>query len=130
MTTPTKPRSVQYPVVAEVSFLFSLTEATSVAAIPVPAGAKIIDIQIYADTAWDSATSATMLVGDGDDPNRFVTAHNLKATTVASMLLKGYQYTIADDIEITVTNVGTPTAGAGRLIVTYIVENRAHENQI
>lgn len=48
--------------------------------VEVPPGAIITDIIVTAMALWDADTSATMIVGDGDDDNGFYTAINLKAT--------------------------------------------------
>jgi hypothetical protein len=49
-------------------------------AVPVPAGATVIDIIINGVALWDTTTSATLKVGDATDDDGFYTAVNLKAT--------------------------------------------------
>lgn len=48
--------------------------------IPLPAGARIIDIGVDGKTLWNAATSASIIVGDDVDPDGFFTATDLKAT--------------------------------------------------
>jgi len=50
----------------------------------IPAGSYIQDVQVHADTLWDSGTSATLIVGDSDDDNGFYTGVNAKATDLVA----------------------------------------------
>jgi len=61
---------------------FTETEGAGVwtGSVTVPAGATLLDIVVHAVALWDSETSATMIVGDADDPNGFFDAVDLKAT--------------------------------------------------
>lgn len=45
-----------------------------------PANATIVDIIVTAEALWTAATSASLEVGDADDPDGFFTAVDLKAT--------------------------------------------------
>ena len=56
------------------------TGGTYTASVTVPANSWIIDIRIYGQVLWDSATSAAMVVGDVTDPNGWYDAIDLKAT--------------------------------------------------
>ncbi len=62
----------------------SFTETTGAgvytATVAVPAGATIHDIIVNGVALWTATTSATMIVGDGTDPDGYYTAVNLKAT--------------------------------------------------
>lgn len=53
---------------------------TYTAAVPVPAGATILDIIINGVALWAAGTSATLKVGDVADDDGYYTAVNLKAT--------------------------------------------------
>jgi hypothetical protein len=64
----------------EATFTETAGAGTYTAAIPVPAGATILDIQVQGVALWDAATSATMKVGDAADDDGFFTNINLKAT--------------------------------------------------
>lgn len=45
-----------------------------------PAGSIIHDILVNGVALWNNGTSATLIVGDGTDPDGYYTAVNLKAT--------------------------------------------------
>ena len=47
------------------------------ASVTIPAGAYLNDVQVHGVTLWDSASSASMIVGDEDDDNGFYEATNL-----------------------------------------------------
>lgn len=46
----------------------------------IPAGAYLMDIIVDAVALWDTATSATLKLGDADDDDGYFTGVNLKAT--------------------------------------------------
>ena len=70
-----------YPVEAhEVTFTETTGAGTYTGAVSVPAGATILDIIVNAVALWDTTTSATMIVGDGTDPDGYCPGVNLKAT--------------------------------------------------
>lgn len=70
-----------YPVEAhEVTFTETTGAGTYTGAVSVPAGATLIDIIVNGVALWDTTTSATMIVGDGTDPDGYYTAVDLKAT--------------------------------------------------
>lgn len=48
--------------------------------ITVPGGAIITNISVWSDAVWDTANSATMIVGDDTDPNGWFTAIDLLTT--------------------------------------------------
>jgi len=106
----------------------------------IPAGAYILDVQVHADTLWDNGTSATLIVGDSDDPNGFYAGVNAKATDLVAneVLSFGHDggklgaYITDDDgvmtqysssartISAEMTTVGTvATAGVTRIIVIW-----------
>ena len=47
------------------------------ASVVIPAGSYVNDVQVHGVTLWDSASSCSMIVGDGDDDNGFYEATNL-----------------------------------------------------
>ena len=47
------------------------------ASVTIPAGSYVNDVQVHGVTLWDSASSCSMIVGDGDDDNGFYEATNL-----------------------------------------------------
>ena len=106
----------------------------------IPAGSYIQDVQVHADTLWDSGTSATLIVGDADDDNGFYTGVNAKATDlVANEVLrfdheggKLGAYITADNGVMTqysssartvtaqMTTVGATTAGVTRIVLIWV----------
>lgn len=70
-----------YGVIAK-TFVFDETTGASTytATCPLPAGATLLDILIDGVALWDTTTSATLIVGDGTDPDGYYTAVDLKAT--------------------------------------------------
>ncbi len=106
----------------------------------IPAGSYIQDVQVHTDTLWDSGTSATLIVGDSDDPNGFYAAVNAKATDLVAneVLSFGHDggklgaYITDDDgvmtqysssareITAEMTTIGTTTAGVTRIVVIWV----------
>ena len=117
--------------VADVDFTYAdFTSGSPAAAIEVPAGAVVVGGFIVIDTAFDSATSDTIIVGDGGDDNRYANAVNGASAALTALTITGYEYTETDNIDIQWTGVGAaPSAGAGRLVVHYYVDGRAAQNQ-
>jgi hypothetical protein len=68
-------------VVAE-EILFTETAAAGVytGAVAMPAGSTLVDVIVNGVALWAAASSATLIVGDGTDPDGFFTGVNLKAT--------------------------------------------------
>lgn len=126
----TKNAARQYPLSAEVDFDYAdLTSGSAVAAIDVPAGAVIVGGELVVGTAFNSATSDVISIGDGGSATRYENAQDVKtAAGIWPLTLTGYRYTEADTIDVTWTGAGTaPTAGAGTLRIQYVIENRANE---
>lgn len=110
---------------------------TYTATIPLPAGARILDIGVHGVALWDAATSAAMEVGDGADPDGFFLSTDLKATDllageinniehpggkagayIASEQRKLQQDTARNVIGVA-TSEGAGTAGRTRLYVLW-----------
>lgn len=73
--------------------LFTETAAggTYTGKVALPAGASLIDIIIDGVAVWTSNTSASLIVGDGDDDNGYYVATDLKATD----LLAGESFSLS-----------------------------------
>lgn len=126
----TKDAGRQYPMTAYVDFTFAdLTSGSGIAAIDIPPGATVTGGGLLISTAFDSGTSDTMSIGDSGVTTRYENAQDVKsAAGFWPLTLTGYKYTVPDTIDLLWTAVGTAaTAGAGRLIVEYIMDNRANE---
>ena len=125
------PDTRQYPLVANASFAFGdLTSGVGAAVFALPQNAVVTGGQVIIDTAFDSATSDNIEVGDAADNNRYLTSTSIAAAGRTALVPSGYQVANANrNIEIEWTGVGAaPSAGAGRIQVEYIVEGRATEN--
>lgn len=115
---------------ALVSFTYAdFVSGTLAPAVDLPYGAIITGGFIVIDTAFDSATSDTIIVGDSVDGDRYAAAVDGQAAALTALTPTGYKYTAIDEMGITLTSVGTPTAGAGRLCVEYIIDGRATHTQ-
>ena len=106
----------------------------------IPAGSYIQDVQVHADTLWDSGTSATLIAGDSDDDNGFYTGVNAKATDLVANEVLSFGHDggklgayITDDngvmtqysssartITAQMTTVGVTTAGVTRIVVLWV----------
>lgn len=126
--------------VSEVTFVETATAGVYTGSVNVPAGASIHDIIVNGVALWDTATSATLKVGDAADDDGYYTAVNLKATDLLagesiSFALAGgkagayiansqvsprYSAT-ARVISGIVTTVGSGTAGRTRMTVLFSV---------
>jgi hypothetical protein len=107
-----------------------LTDATAVACFDVPAGAIVVGGDVTVTTAWNSATSDVLDVGDGDSAARYNDDINIAATGRTALGLTGYKYTAADTIDLRWESVGTAaTAGSFRIHLWYIIEGRGNEIQ-
>jgi len=114
-------------VVAEVAFAFGdLTSGVAAAAVTVPLGAVVVSGAVVVDTAWNSATSDVIDIGDGGATQRYLAAQDIKTATGRFPLVPtDFVYTADDTIDAIWTGVSTaPSAGAARLHVEYYVENR------
>lgn len=122
----------QWPLVAIVEFTQAqLPTGVAVDVLELPEGAVVTDIAVVIDTAFDSVTSDTIDVGDATTADRYDTDVNGQVVGRTPGTPTGFQTTSAEpNIRLTNTAVGTEgTAGAGRLIVEYVVAGRHNENQ-
>lgn len=122
----------QYPLVAKVDFTQpDLPTGTAVLAVDLPGGARVIGGQIAVTTAFDSATSDTLTVGDGTTADRYAAGVNGQVAGVTALtpdeLANG---ATSAGVYITNTAAGAEgTAGVGFLEVHYVIEGRANEAQ-
>lgn len=121
---------------ADVLFTQTTGAGTYTGTIPLPAGARILDIGVDGQALW-TGTSASLIVGDAADNDGFFTATDLVATDllageinnlehpggkagayIAAEQRKLWQATARSVIGV-ITQVGTGTAGRTRLYVVY-----------
>ncbi len=111
---------------------------TYTAAIPIPAGASILDILVNGVVLWAAATSATLTVGDAGTSDGYYTGVNLKATDllageslsfaqaggkagayIANSQVSPRYSATARVVSGVVTSVGAGAAGVTRMTVIY-----------
>lgn len=88
-------------------------------------GTQILGGFVDITTAWDSATSAAMTVGDTegtDDVDRYKGSFSIKSTGLTALVAPVTNGVIetTEALTATVTVVGAPTTGKGRIVVWYI----------
>ena len=117
----------QTALVAEVSFSWAdLTANTGEAAINLPSGAVVTGGAFIVDTAVTGTGTNTVKVGDSTDDDRYKTG----GSATAALSVTGFRYPNGGSVLITLNSGSTSiTAGAGRLVVEYIVEGRSNEIQ-
>lgn len=129
-----------YPVAMQ-SVLFTQTagDGTYTGTMSLPAGARIIDIGVDGQVLWNAGTSASLIVGDGADPDGFFTATDLNATDLLAGEINNIEHPggkagayIASEQRVlysatarsvigVVTQVGAGANGRTRLYVVYAV---------
>lgn len=129
-----KNKGRQTPIEAYVDITFSDLaglSGTATEAIDLPVGAQVVggDLTVY--TAFNSATSDVITVGDAVTANRYLASTSIAATGRTALTLTGYQtLSTSNKVRVTWTGVGAvPTAGSIRLRVAYIVNKRAAFSQ-
>lgn len=91
-----------------------------------PANAQIVDFNVDALTAYDSATSATLSIGTASGGTQYVSGLSVKTTGRKSNGYSAAQLAAIANIGsstsavATVTSVGQPTAGSVRVTVLYV----------
>jgi hypothetical protein len=113
------------------------TTATAIGSIAVPANSIVKEVLAQVLTSFDAATSASLTVGDGDDPDGYLVAADVKATagtiygnaaaevgdnliSTTDIIPGGYFYANADTIDAVVTITGTNTTGKVRVFAHII----------
>jgi len=133
------PATSYLTVMSEMSFTETTGDGIYTGTIALPAGSRIIDIGVDGQVLWNSGTSASLIVGDGVDPDGFFTATDLKAVDllageinniehpggkagayIAAEQRNLYQSTSRNIVAV-LTKVGTGTAGRTRVYVVYAV---------
>jgi len=125
----------------EVTFTEKTGAGVYTGSVVLPTGSTLIDVQVQSTALWDTATSATMKVGDAADDDGFYTGIDLKATDLivgevirfespggkqgayivtATGELNSYSAN-ARTISGVITTVGaTGSAGRTRMLVIYV----------
>lgn len=123
----------QSPVEAWVDFTFAdvPTTANVYDMIDLPPGAIVVDGDLVVTTAWNTATTATLSLGDASAATRYGATLDLKTAGRTALSLTGFTHTATEKaVRGTTAFAGTAaTAGAARLRVAYIVKGRAEFTQ-
>ena len=125
------PDTRQYPLVAYAEFTYAdLVSGVASKLVELPLGAVVTGGYYLLDTAFNSGTSAAITIGDTDVDEYLADANAKDATAVTALTVTGIEVVAANTaVNIILTAVGTAaTAGAGRLILEYIVPTRSNEN--
>lgn len=108
-----------------------LKSGVATKAIELPSGAVVIGGSVAVKTPFNTATTATLKVGDKESDSRYTTdAVDLKAAGATALAVSGYTHKVGESLEVTLTETGaTATVGAVRVQVSYYVEGRAAFSQ-
>lgn len=130
----TKNSGRQEVIVAMASYaLADLTSGTAVAAINLPANARVLDVYNKIGTAFNSGTTDALVIQSNEGtPKAYITisagagALSAGLTSRAANTNLGFKNTVASTIDVKWTGAGTAaTTGDGVLIVEYVVDGRA-----
>lgn len=103
--------------------------AVAVKAIDLPYGAQIVSGHIVVDEVFNVGTTAVLDIGDLTTPNRYKNDVDLKTLGLTALVPTGY-VSDGDAIYVVPVLVGTAaTTGKARLVVNYVIANRATEAQ-
>lgn len=125
-----------------VSAGFSYDDFVSAVALPfctLPIGARVLGGFVAITTVWDDTTSDTLIVGDGADPNEYLTGLDATALATTEFSLSNLFDAAAaitpaivaasNELTITITSVtGDPSQGIGNATVFYFDPTKADEN--
>lgn len=118
----------QQLIVASVDINFAdLVSGADLPAIDLPRNAVVTGGDVVVTTAFNSATSDVLNVGDASTGNRYLNAQSIAAAGRTALAATGFTTTNGEPA-VTVRWTGTgaaPTAGALRVCVHYYVKNRA-----
>ena len=110
-----------------IAFADPAAYGTAEDAIDLPGGAVVTGGDVTVITPWNSATSATLKLGDKLDDDRYTTAAiDLKTAGRTALTVTGYQTPIAESIKALLAQAGAgATAGLARVTVHYYVQGRS-----
>ena len=117
--------------------LADLTSGAAVAAVDLPAKARILDVYLKISTAFNSGTTDAMVIRSNEGtPKAYITIaaalNSLTAglTSRAANTNLGFVNNAPSTIDVLWTGAGTAaTTGEGTVIVEYVVDNRAAFSQ-
>jgi len=118
----------QSPLLASVDFVLAdLVSGAFEKAVSLPENAEVTGGSVVITTAFDSATTDALDVGDATVGGRYLSvAAGLTALPLGRTALvpTGYRTVGKEPVGVTWTGAGAVTAGAGRLEVEYVIVGR------
>ena len=124
-----KNASRQELIVAHLTLGFAdiTTYGTAEPAIDLPGKAVVVGGDIVVTTPWNSATTATLKLGDTADDDRYTAAAiDLKTAGRTALTLTGFKHSVAGALKALVAQTGAAaTAGSARITIQYFVEGRS-----
>lgn len=110
-----------------IGFADPTTYGTAENAIELPGNAILVGGDVTVLTPWNSATTATLKLGDAADDDRYTASPiDLKTAGRTALTVTGYRHTVQEMLKATVAQTGTgATAGVARIAIQYYVEGRA-----
>ena len=113
--------------------LADLTSGTAVAAIDLPANARILEVVNKIGTAFNSGTTDALVIQSNEStPKAYVTVNagsgalSAGLSSQAAVTNLGFKNTVASTLDIKWTGAGTAaTTGDGVVLCTYVVDGRA-----
>jgi hypothetical protein len=126
----TKSEARQWPLGEVVRFeLADLPAGEDVDLASLLPGEIVVGGSIVIETAFDSGSSDTIIVGDEDDDDRYITGLDAQATGRTGFTLTGHKYTASNTLRIKRTQAGAAAgAGEGHVEFTVLREGRQTEN--
>ncbi|MGJ3704645.1 hypothetical protein [Variovorax sp. AFSI2.2] len=116
--------------ILDIGFADPAAYGTAENAISLPGNAIVVGGALTVLTAWNSATTATLSLGDATLATRYANAVDLKTAARTALTLTGYKHTVGEWLKALIAQTGAAaTAGAARLEVEYIVAGRGLTNQ-
>ena len=100
---------------------------TAEAAFDLPGNAILVGGDVTVLTAWNSATSATLKLGDTADDDRYTAAPiDLKTTGRTALTITGWRHPKAESMKALLAQAGAAaTAGQARISIQYYVPGRS-----
>lgn len=107
--------------------LADLTAGVGVAAKTIPSGYVIVGGYVVVSQAFNAATTATLLVGDAGDPDRYTgTPADLSVVGATALDVTGFQYVEPTDLLLQYAQTGAAaTEGEGFVTLMFVREGKA-----
>jgi len=126
----TRTDDYQWPLTKVKRFTFAdLVDDEAVNAHWIPPGAIVVGGALVVETAWDSATTATLDIGDSVDPDRYTASPiDLKTAGRTALTLTGHKYASPTNLQFFLAEAGTAaTEGEAYVELTIVLEDRQNE---